>query len=124
MLSFKFSRKYFIAALILFIIEIGIALFVNDQFIRPYLGDYLVVIFIYCFLKSFWNAPPLTVALSVLIFSFLVEILQYFEFIKILGLGNSTLAKIIIGTTFHWADLVAYLAGILTVLGIEYYRRI
>ena len=39
---------YGISAFIILIIEILIALFVNDEFIRPYGGDILVVILLGC----------------------------------------------------------------------------
>jgi len=61
-----FRKTYFVAALLLFAAEVCIALFFHDRFIRPYFGDFLVVILIYCFLKSFWNASMFIVALTVL----------------------------------------------------------
>ncbi|MFT5385169.1 MAG: hypothetical protein ACI81W_002574, partial [Saprospiraceae bacterium] len=36
----------------LFLIEVGIAVFIQDRIIRPYIGDLLVVILIYCFIRS------------------------------------------------------------------------
>ena len=45
-----FRRSYFSFFVLLFIIEVLIALFVNDRLIRPYVGDFLVVILIYCFI--------------------------------------------------------------------------
>ena len=44
---------YGIATFILLIIEVLIALFVHDAFIRPYIGDVLVVIVIYTFVRIF-----------------------------------------------------------------------
>ena len=35
---FSFNLKYFLFALVIFISELLIALFVRDKFIRPYLG--------------------------------------------------------------------------------------
>ena len=54
----QFDKYYFFAALLLFLVELVIALYVKDNFVRPYLGDLLVVILIYCCLKSFWKADP------------------------------------------------------------------
>ena len=114
-----FNKAYFVPAIILFLIEVCIALFIKDSFIRPYGGDFLVVIFIYCLLKSFWTASPLKAGLVVLIFSFTIEFLQYFNFIEMVGLEKSELARFVFGTSFHWADLVAYFFGILAVLFTE-----
>ena len=115
----KFQSKYFIITLLLLSIEICIALFVHDNFIRPYIGDVLVVILIYCFIKSFFNLPTLTTAISVLLFSFLVETLQYFKVVNLLGLQNSKIARIIIGTSFAWQDIIAYIVGISIVILVE-----
>jgi len=113
---FNFKQQYFILAVLLFIIEVLIALFVHDTIIRPYIGDMLVVILIYCFLQSFLNISVLTAAVSVLIFSFAVEFMQYFKIVELLGLQHNQLAKIIIGTSFAWMDLLVYTAGIAIVL--------
>lgn len=116
---FRFSWKYFSWTILLFAIEVCIALFVNDRVIRPHIGDLLVVILIYCFVKSFLNISVRTAAISVLIFSYLVEVLQYFEVVKLLGLAHSHSARVIIGTTFNWIDIWAYTVGILIVLFVE-----
>lgn len=116
-----FNRRYFILTILLFIVEIFIALYVRDNFIRPYLGDVLVVILIYCFVKSFVKLPVLTVAISTLVFSFIVEFLQLINVIELLGLENSKIAQIVIGTSFSWFDLLAYLIGILLVILVEKY---
>ncbi len=115
----KFNRKYFILTLIIFIVEVVIALFVHDHIIRPYVGDLLVVILIYCFIKSFFDFPVSILALLVLLFSYAVETLQYFKIVAVLGLEKSKLAKMIIGTSFAWQDIIAYTAGIAIVLWLE-----
>jgi hypothetical protein len=58
-------------------------------------------------------------AIGVLIFSYVVEILQYFKVVELLGLERSNFARIVIGTSFEWMDLVAYTTGIGLVLLIE-----
>lgn len=120
----KFNRKYFAIAVLLLFIEILIAMFAHDKFIRPYVGDYLVVILVYCFLKSFINLPVQVAAVIVLLFSFSVEIAQYLNLVSHLGLQNSETAKTIIGNSFSWADILAYSAGILSVIITEKYRNL
>ena len=52
--TFIGSRWFYAICFIgLFIVETLIALFVRDAFIRPYMGDILVVILIYCFVRIF-----------------------------------------------------------------------
>lgn len=114
MLTFK--RNYFILTVLLFIIEVLIALYVRDRIIRPYGGDVLVVILIYCFIRTFFKWPVVPVAIGTLLFAFLVETLQYFKIIEILGLQDSKFFRIIIGTDFAWADMLSYTIGIAIVL--------
>ena len=114
-----FNKKYFILAFILFIIEVLIALFINDSFIRPTLGDVLVVMLIYCFLKTFLKTPYRIIAISTLVFAVLVELLQYVHIVEILGLENNAVARTVIGTSFSRKDIIAYTAGIAVVLVVE-----
>lgn len=119
---FFFNKQYFALTFILFCIEIFIALFVHDNFIRPYIGDLLVVILIYCFLKSFLILKNLLAVTYVLVFAFTIEFLQFLNIIEILGLEDSKLARIIIGTSFSWEDLLMYVAGGLIIIVFENYR--
>ena len=116
MKHFKFNQNYFIAFVLLFIIEVLIAIYIHDKFIRPYFGDVLVVILIYCFLMSFLNILKFKTALFVLAFSFSVEFGQYFNLVSLLGLQKSKLATIVIGNSFAFKDLVCYVFGIVFVL--------
>jgi hypothetical protein len=116
---FQFNRNYLLLTLLLFSIEIGIALFVHDSFIRPYIGDVLVVILMYCFVKSFLKVSVSKVAIAVLLFAFGIEILQYLAIVEKLGLQNNRLARTVIGTSFSWEDILAYLAGIVIVIVFE-----
>ena len=115
----QIHKSYLLATLLLFLIEVCIALFIHDKFIRPYFGDFLVVILIYCFLKTFWNAAPWKVGLWVLLFAFAVEVGQHFQLVKLLGLDHSEVARTVIGTGFAWGDLVAYTLGVAAALGFE-----
>lgn len=119
----KVYRNYFVAAVVLFVIEVAIALFIDDNFVRPYVGDVLVVMLIYCVVKAFWNTPVFTTAGCVLLFAFGIELLQYFNIIKKLGLQQIKLARTVIGTSSEWFDLISYVAGIAIVLLIEKFRN-
>jgi len=116
---FHFNRNYFILTILLFLIEIAIALYLHDTFIRPYFGDFLVVILLYCFLKSFLNLSVWIAAGLVLVFSFTIEIAQYFNMVEKLGLQDYKIATVVLGNSFAWMDLLAYVIGILTVISFE-----
>src|SRR5678815_610190 len=103
----RFQKKYFVWAIILFVTEVLIAAYLNDRIIRPYFGDFLVVILIYCFIKSFLDIPVFPLAVSVLLFAYMIELLQYFGIAHRLGLEKSGIARIVIGSSFGWMDLVA-----------------
>jgi hypothetical protein len=120
---FKFRKNYVIIAFLIFIVEVIIALYIDDQFIRPYFGDFLVVVLIYCFVRGFFNIRVLKCAICVLLFSFVVEFMQYLNIVNLLGLEKNTLAKVVIGTFFSWMDLVGYTLGILLVLFLEKYLK-
>jgi hypothetical protein len=115
----KFNAGCFILTLLLLITEIIIARYLHDSLVRPFGGDFLEVILIYCFVKSFFNLPVLLTATGVLLFAYAVEISQYFHWVSVLGLQNSRLAKILLGTTFSFTDLLVYTLGIILVVMVE-----
>lgn len=116
---YRFHKEYFGLTAGLFLIEVLIAMYVHDDFIRPYFGDYLVVILMYYFLRTFTNLGVKTTVLTVLMFSYLIEVLQYLNFVEWIGLGNSEIARTLIGTSFAWMDIAAYTTGSLAILWFE-----
>jgi hypothetical protein len=118
------NKRYFIATVILFFTEVFIALFINDNFIRPYFGDTLVVILIYCFIKSFFTFSVVPTAIGVLLFSYFIETLQYIKIVHKLGWQGNKLASTVIGTAFAWEDIFAYTAGIIMILLLEGARKL
>ncbi|WP_104734499.1 ribosomal maturation YjgA family protein [Hanstruepera ponticola] len=114
-----FNKTYFISFIILFIAEVLIESFLKNGFIRHTFGDFLVVILLYCFIKSFFNLKTTLVAFGVLLFAYGVEFLQMTSMLEALNLQNNQFAKIVLGTTFHISDLVAYTIGVMFVILIE-----
>jgi predicted MFS family arabinose efflux permease len=115
----RFSRTYFICSLLLIGVEVFIGARMHDRIIRPYGGDYLVVILLYCLVRAFLDLPILTTAMAVLFLSYAVEVSQYFHLADHLGLRAPSLARTLLGTSFSWVDLLTYTLGILTVLAVE-----
>lgn len=110
-MRFRLNMKYLCAFNVVFIIEVLIAAFVNDKFIRPYVGDMLVVVLIYCFIRSFVGKEVKLLPLYIFVFAALTEIGQYFHLANLLGLSEYKIARIIIGSTFDLKDIACYLAG-------------
>lgn len=117
----RFNPRFFLLTLVLFVIEVLIAVYVHDNFVRPYVGDYLVVMLLYCAVRTFINASPLKIALAVLLFAYLIELLQYFHLVDRLGLAGNTVARTVIGYGFEWLDLLAYTLGVFSILLLEHF---
>ena len=110
------SRLRLIYGVLFFVIltiEILIALFVRDNFVRPYIGDVLVTVLICSFARFFIPEKIKILPLLVFIFSALVEIGQYFDFVKLLGLDDNVFISTLLGRTFSLADLICYGVGCL-----------
>lgn len=120
---FRIRLPYLGWALLLFVIEVGIALFVTDRIIRPYVGDFLVVILIYCSLRGVLNIGVKAAAAASLLFAYTVEGLQYLALLDRLGWRSSALANVVLGNRFEWIDMLAYTLGVGAVLVIERYRK-
>lgn len=107
----RFHPGHFIKMLAVFSVEVFIALFVHDAFIRPYVGDVIAVAFVYYFVRAFLSCKPVYAAFMSLTFAFAVEYGQYVGLISFLGLRNNELARIVLGTSFSWGDVLCYIAG-------------
>jgi Protein of unknown function (DUF2809) len=115
----RFHRKYFYSAVLLFLIEFLIAVFLKDQLIRSWMGDVLVVMLIHCSVLAFLRVQATRVIASVFIFACTIEGLQYFNLVNLLGMQDNRLWSTVIGTTFDWKDILAYLSGSIIILGWE-----
>lgn len=115
--------------LILFGIEVLIALFVDDTFIRPYFGDILVMCVLYALLRAvmpirIWNKLHTHCCswwiLLLFVFAVLVEVLQGIHIVERLGLSGNAAASTMIGTSFDWADLLCYFSGCIVLCCLEW----
>ena len=106
--------------LVLVSIEVLIAFFVHDSFVRPYVGDVIVVAVICCFLRIFMPNKIKLMPLYVFLFATVVEALQYFNYVTLLGLGDSKFFRILLGTSFSYADIICYAVGGVICFGAEY----
>jgi hypothetical protein len=115
---YRLHKRYLLLSILLLIMEILIAACLNDSIIRPYGGDFLVVILIYCIIRSFLNISVLRTALIVLLISYIVEITQYFRLADMLGVRSRVL-RILMGSYFTWNDILSYTLGIIFVILLE-----
>ncbi|MEW4922941.1 DUF2809 domain-containing protein [Algibacter sp. 2305UL17-15] len=115
----RFNITYSGLTTLLLSVEILIAVFLKTGFIRHTFGDFLCVILLYCFFKIFIEGNHFKIASSVLAIAFAIEFLQLTNYLELFNLHHNYLVKLILGSTFHISDLVAYTLGIITVLIIE-----
>ncbi|WP_298498913.1 DUF2809 domain-containing protein [uncultured Algibacter sp.] len=116
----KLNKTYLLLTILLFTIETLIAIYLKTGFIRHTFGDFLCVILLYCFFKTFIEGHHFKIAVIVLVIAFTVEFLQLTNFLELFNLHNNQLAKLILGSTFQISDLVAYTLGIISVIILEY----
>ena len=107
----KKRMLYLLATIVLFIIELLIALFVRDNFVRPYIGDVLVVVLLYTFVRIFLPEGVRLLPLYIFLFAAGVELLQYFRIAEVLGLSHNRVLSVVIGSVFDVKDIICYGAG-------------
>lgn len=101
---------YAAAAAVLFAVEVGIALFVRDRFVRPYLGDVLAVMLVYCGLRAVLPLRPMGAAVAAFAIGALIELGQAIQVLDLLGV-HSIVVRVVLGGSFEWFDFLAYAAG-------------
>jgi hypothetical protein len=116
------SYFYFTPALLLLLLEAIIAWYVHDNIIRPYGGDFLAVLFLYCLIKSFFYTPVLKAAVWALLVAYAIEVSQYFHLTHLLGLQNSKTIRLLLGSSFSWTDILCYTCAFVLIIIIEQCR--
>jgi DNA integrity scanning protein DisA with diadenylate cyclase activity len=111
-MKIQFNLKYFLFTILLFLTEVLIATLLKDIFfVRAYLGDVIVVILLYTFVKSFIVINNENLIAGIFIFSCLIEFAQYFNIAEKLGFRKGSLMYVVIGNSFSWIDIVCYASG-------------
>ena len=111
--------SYFLIFCSLMAVEVCIALFVHDSFIRPYVGDMLVTMLLCCMARVVIPDQVRLLPLYVFLFAACVEIGQYFDVVALMGLEDNRLISIALGRTFSWLDLVCYTVGCVVASGLD-----
>ncbi|KNB62240.1 DUF2809 domain-containing protein [Chryseobacterium sp. Hurlbut01] len=113
-MKLKFKPKYLLLTILIFLVEVLIATVLkNNFFIRAYLGDVIVVILLYTFVRSFFTVNDTKLIVGIFAFSCLIEFAQYFNIAEKLGFQPGSLMYIVIGNSFSWVDIACYAAGCL-----------
>ncbi len=104
---------------VLFLIELIIALFVRDKFIRPYFGDVLVVILLWFAIKTAFPKDRVWLTPAIFLFACAFECTQLIPLVDLLGLGGNAFFSTVMGRSFSWLDILCYGCGCLFVFGME-----
>lgn len=110
---------YALLAGAIFLIEVVIALFWRDGFVRPYLGDVLAVALVYLTLRAATRLDPLGSAGVALVVAVAIELGQLVHVLDAVGLGGNQLARVVLGGVFDPRDIACYLVGALLALGLD-----
>ena len=92
-------------------LEALIALFVDDAFVRPFVGDSLAVILVYLALRAAAPLRPAATLAAAFGIAVLVELGQLLRLGELLGFGGNPLARVVLGSSFDPLDLLCYAAG-------------
>lgn len=111
---------YFCLTILCLIACIFIVILFNDnQFIRGFIGDIIVISLIYFFIKIFYDFHAVKLTVFTLLVAFITEFLQYIKITTFFGLEHNTIAQLILGSVFDPYDLIAYTIGAILVYIID-----
>ncbi|MBM9577546.1 DUF2809 domain-containing protein [Leptospira sp. 201903070] len=116
------KRRLIYAGLLFFFLSLCFVIvqfFDSNRLIRGFLGDLIIVMVLYSFFKSIADFDPVKLSISIILFSFVLETLQYFKIVRLLGFQENYLTRIIFGSVFDPLDLLAYLIGVFLIFCID-----
>ena len=110
---------YIVLTVILLAVEVVITLFVHDRLIRPYIGDILVVVVVYTFVRIWIPDSVRLLPFYVFLFATAVEVSQYFNLVELLGVSDNRFLRILLWTSFDVKDILCYAVGCLLIWAVE-----
>ena len=120
----KMRLLFATVAVVLLIVEFIIAFYASG-WIRNYLGDVLIVIFLYAFYRAVFIDRPskwFVLPTIILLIAFGVEFLQLWGICNRLGIHNRY-ALILLGASFSVVDLICYAVGCIPCYLTEYLMK-
>ncbi|PJG59933.1 DUF2809 domain-containing protein [Aeromonas cavernicola] len=114
-MRYRFGLTFIISSLL--IVLIGCC--AQGWFWRGFLSDVMIVLLLFSLLQMIVMKEAWLMALAVLLFSFVIELAQYYHLVDLLNIENKLL-RIAIGNHFDGWDLIAYLVGFMLCIKISY----
>lgn len=103
---------YFGISILCFLLCVLIVVsFSHKPVVRGFLGDSIVIVLIFYFIKGIHDFNSFKLMLFTLLLSFIVEFMQFLHIAEVLGLENNMLFRLVFGSVFDVMDLVAYTIG-------------
>ncbi|MDE7157061.1 MAG: DUF2809 domain-containing protein [Lachnospiraceae bacterium] len=115
---------YGICFLVLAVVEVLIAMFVHDEWVRPYGGDIIIIFVIYAFIRMLLPHGFVSLPIVILLFACLAEGLQYINIVEKLGLGDIEFFNVLLGTVGDVKDIICYAVGCLILIIYEIIRAV
>lgn len=114
----KYKRNRFIYSLIIIVIIVfGIFSKKANNFIPAFFNDYVgdslwAAMIFFGFGFVFKTMKTNKVALGSILFCYIIEFSQLYHAVWIDNIRNTTLGRLVLGYTFSWNDLIAYVFGV------------
>jgi hypothetical protein len=115
-------RLYAVILVFLLAVELLIARYLHDRFVRPYVGDAIAVVLAYAGFRAVFGLGFRAGLVAALLLATAIEISQHFHLTSLLGLDAYPFVRVVLGQGFDWLDFVAYGAGGLAVIAGESLR--
>ena len=106
----KKRLTYLLLFFLIVCVEVAIALLIQDQWVRPYGGDVLAAVGLYCLVRVVVPKRYKWFPLCIFFATVAVEVLQLIDILSLLGLKSSFL-RILLGGTFDMIDIICYGIG-------------
>lgn len=117
MMKKSYERIWMAAfAAVLFLAELMIGLY-GKGFIRSYMGDVLVIPFLYCVIRIVLPERGFLLPAGLFVLGTTAEILQYMELCDRMGIAKNSLLGILLGSTGDVLDVMCYGIGAALVCG-------
>jgi hypothetical protein len=114
------SRTIYLSVFVgILAVEVCIALFVRDAFIRPYFGDFLATILVYVAIRGFTSLSVRNSLIISLVISYSVKTLQAVNVLDFTGFNSNEAVSVIMVSSFDWGDMLAYTIAGLSILLFE-----
>ena len=116
----KIRIIYAVLFVLLMLIEIYIAAFVTNVFVRSHLGDVFITLLICFFVQAVIPKKINFLSIWVFLFALAVEIGQYFDVVKLLGLDDYKLISVWFGRCYSFYDVICYAVGCLIFVVVDF----